>query len=548
MKLKQSMGWIVAWLTLKPYGSNLLCNDTAMWIFSVRLIMLVLILPECTSWGYVAWQVGGREFASVAAYFAVLAAFTLNWTLDGSIMMLNRDKLFSALRPGKPREGSRISEIKVFSLILGRMIMISAVLYSSSSFLVQAMYSKDIEAGLANVNRIRIEQKRQEILKPLNGREVELRKAITEKEHELTKEVQGRLLDGEKGCGPACAVLEEQLRSLRASLAKIESQEKSVQETFEHKTPAELDDLFHIQLLGDGMEARGQIVEQLKKNEGFKRTEWSIQGALFILFIGLLLLKLYQPPSVLLFYSAALQDLHKRYRDNALNHLLRDHETPTSRPGGMTPHEFAKWAEVIYLPLLDDERFRQQQTRLDEDYGRKKVELNRQESFVEAELEALTAKQRELAIQGMKLEKEMNHASAQANTLEADIANSEEEYNKLKGALSQQSIPVDAYAVILSRSEKLLHVMRQHSEERDCLKALFQDCTKQLAQHRFDQGRLAEYASRLREELKFARDEKMSFQRLHIEQMKALWMAQDEARANRSRPTWDEEIREKKAS
>jgi hypothetical protein len=195
-------------------------------------------------------------------------------------------------------------------------------------------------------------------LLPLKNREAELQKLIVEREAELTKEVQGELLDGKKGCGPACHVLQDQVHELQMSLAAIQAKESGVEQSFAQKSPAELKELYHIQLLGNGMEARGQIVEQLKKNEGFKRTERSIQGALFILFIGLLLLKFFQPPSVMIYFSAALQDLHKRYRDLALNELLRPNETPDNRPGGMTPHEFAKWAEVIYLPILGKRRFK----------------------------------------------------------------------------------------------------------------------------------------------------------------------------------------------
>lgn len=37
-RLSNSLVWLFALFTLKPCGQNLLCNDTAIWIFSVRAI------------------------------------------------------------------------------------------------------------------------------------------------------------------------------------------------------------------------------------------------------------------------------------------------------------------------------------------------------------------------------------------------------------------------------------------------------------------------------------------------------------------------------
>jgi hypothetical protein len=331
------------------------------------------------------------------------------------------------------------------------------------------------------------------------------------------------------------------------SLADIEAKERGVEQSFEQKSPAELKELYHIQFLGNGMEARGQIVDQLKKNEGFKRTERSIRGALFILFIGLLLLKFFQPPSVMIYFSAALQDLHKRYRDLALNELLRPNETPGNRPGGMTPHEFAKWAEVIYLPILAHEGSHQQQTLMDQQYARQKSQLMEQERCVENDLDLTTAKQRDLSDQGMAIEAEMNHAKAEAEILDSQISLFEDEHAKLTNALSEHSIPIEAYAIILTRAEKLTQSIHQHTVARDSSKATFQDGSKKLAQLRFDQGRLAEYASGLRDGLKLAREEKMDLQRAHLERLKEFWKAQQRRRNNSRTELDDEQADEREA-
>ena len=101
-------------------------------------------------------------------------------------------------------------------------------------------------------------------------------------------------------------------------------------------------------------------------------------------------------------------------------------------------------------------------------------QLMEQERSMENDLDLTTAKQRDLADQGMAIEAERNHAKAEAEILDSQISLFEDEHAKLTNALSEHSIPIEAYAIILTRSETLTQSIRQHIVARDSTKAAFQ--------------------------------------------------------------------------
>jgi hypothetical protein len=442
----------VRWLTLKVYGSNLLLPDAATWIFSVRLLMLFLISAECASWGYAAYVMGRSELACVACGFAVLAAFTLNWTLDGSLMMLDRDTVFSrtlfADAAGEPTLKLRY---KVLLLVLGRLMMIVVVLYASSAFLVQAIFHKDIENRLANENKNRIALKEHELLAPLAARNAELRDKLAQKERELVDEVQGRSRTHKKGCGSACRVLSEQRDRLRQDLQDNENRQLDFERIFEHSTPAELKDRFNIELLGDGLEARGQIVEQLKHNDAFQRTERAIQGLLAILFVGLLLLKMFEPPSVALYYCAVLQGLYADYVSGALNKWLRPEEYPDGPRHGMSPHAFAVFAIMVYGRQKLVEEFKLKLNTEEASYAASIEVLDRRRSDVDRELEAINGRMTAISAEVTKVEAEAGRLQREAETLDVRISALDRERACLQSALGSRKLPVKGYSRILER-------------------------------------------------------------------------------------------------
>jgi hypothetical protein len=523
MDTKRYLRWMVKWLTLKTYSSDLLCNDAAMWIFSVRLVMFFLISTECASWGYTAYHVG-HAFAPFLAAFAVLAAFSVNWTLDGSVMTLDREPV--TMPPASQKRGW-IAENKAIALVLCRTVMISGVLYASSGFLVQGIYGKDIENKLANENQNRIEQKRGELLGPIEKRKSNLIDEVKTKEDQLTAEVQGLSPTGKIGCSSACFVLKEQLQALRTQLNATEQDDAEIREAFEHQDATTLSHRFHIDLLGDGLDSRGQIVEMFKKGDGFRRTEHLIQATLLILFVGLLLLKLYQPTAVAVYYSSQRQDTYQRYKRGSLNHLLRPNQLPDNAYGGMTTFEFVEWVNTVFLAGRVDEVFRQTQSILDADQTARQGMLKGIESSLEEDVQNLKEKLDTLSANGNAMEVEIKQATTDARVISEKLEDDEQERSRLFAALTAPGTPLEAYEHIFQRLTALNENIDRDSTRLNAYEVNSQTKKSRLASLRFEQGVISTDLAAKKTSLKNLRGDRDSLQQQYIGELKNLWFEQN---------------------
>lgn len=493
----------IRWLTLKIYGSNLILPDSATWICSVRFAMLFLISSECASWGYAAWEIGGHTLAPYLCIFAVLAAFTLNWTLDGSLMTLDRNTVFSRTLFADAAEPSSLSlRYKALFLVLGRLTMIMVVLSASSGFLVQAIFNKDIQNELRNENKARVEQKRRELLDPFEARISALRSAITKMDQELKEEVQGRSPTRQIGCGDVCKVLQNQLGTLTRELGDKEEQAAEIEQMFEHSSMSELQSRFGIVLLGDGIETRGQILEKIRHNNyTFWTTEWTIRGLLTVLFIGLLLLKLFQPPSVGIYYCSVLQGLYAEYLAGHLNRWLHPDDYPDHPSGGMKPHAFAEWAIKVYGPRKAFDEFKLKKKALEASYEAVMEILERQLSKLGSELQTLARGVTAATDEETKTEAQIGEQHAMAETLAVSVGDLEREHAGLQAGLGTRQIPVKAYARILERLTVVDRELAKRVSEKALLGSTGDKLRVRLSTIRLERSTIADQlASRQKEE------------------------------------------------
>jgi len=514
------------WLTLKPYGSNLLVIDGGIWIFSVRILMLFLISTECTSWGYAAWHIVDRAYAPYLAFIVILVTFAMNWTLDASIMSLDRNRMFVLNSPEEERKQARSMRYKIFSLVAFRGAMIAALLYASSGFLVQALFSKDIESELANQNRALISKAKLDALSPLKASETELKAQIANKELEVTREVQGLSPDGQPGCRSACEILKEQLKAARKEMAETEDSITAVEHDFQFSSPAELKDKYQIKLLGDGIQARGRIVDDFKKSDGFKRAELAIQAALLMLFLGLLVLKVCQPPSVALYFCSALQDLYDRYLEGVFDHLLLPHQLPHARSGGMSPYEFAVWAGG-YLKVAECERLRQVEPLIDANQSSRRRVFKEHAQEIESELDAMKKAQSVRDEQVGRIEAKLKTIQFEISAATEQIQDWQNEVENLQNALLNLGVPENAYEPVLNRIGKLGQLLRSSGEALNVKQIEQELLESDLARLRFELGEIATRIGSGKSFRNFLNEERALLHRDHIFQLKELWTRQD---------------------
>jgi hypothetical protein len=387
--------------------------------------------------------------------------------------------------------------------------MIMVVLSASSGFLVQAIFNKDIQSELRNENKARVEQKRLEVLAPIKARISELRASVAKKNEELKEEVQGQSPTQKKNCGDACHVLQNQLAALSDELVSKEAQAAEIEKIFERSTVAELQSRYGVVLLGDGIETRGQILEKIGRNNyTFRTTEWTIRGLLGVLFIGLLLLKLFQPTSVGIYYCAVLQGLYAEYLAGHLNRWLAPEDCPDRPSGGMKPHAFAEWAIRVYGPRKTLDEFRLRLKALEAGHTAGIEVLDQHLSSLESELRTLNNRGIGAAKEETAIGTRITEQHSMTITLAASIDDLERERTGLQTGLGSRDIPVKAYSRILERLAVLDGELARRTTEKTLAGSTEESLRRQRSEASIEKATLTDQISARRKEVILLRDER----------------------------------------
>jgi hypothetical protein len=185
------------------------------------------------------------------------------------------------------------------------------------------------------------------------------------------------------GRGPAVATIEKRMSDVDAALADNARQQERALDAYDQLPRAELQKRYALQFSSDGLRTRGQILGTMAQKETYADAELAIRAFLAFLFLALLVLKIFQPRSVSVYFSETLQDLHAQYRAGSFDHWLSAEER--SGRGGMKPLRFEEWCLKSYRSIRNED---EQKRRVGELVASRKMredELTRVRSAVETE-------------------------------------------------------------------------------------------------------------------------------------------------------------------
>jgi hypothetical protein len=152
--------------------------------------------------------------------------------------------------------------------------------------------------------------------------------------------------------------IEQRIADLRQQLATSSRERDSVLFAFDNAGSAELASRFGVKFLESGLRSRSEVLEVMMQNPDYSGVKVALAVFLSFLFLGLLLLKLFQPRSVAIYYSEQLQSLYTDYLQGKFEDHLDPHDR--ARTGAhMTPQRFEEWCLSSYrLVREEDERRR----------------------------------------------------------------------------------------------------------------------------------------------------------------------------------------------
>lgn len=338
-------------LRLRVHGDSLLSRDTAVWATFTAIGVFLVAATEALAWGYVGAFIGGSGTTRyLSALVLGLIAGIAVWILDVSFVVLDlrrhedEEIMGKTDRSGSAPKNQLLSKLQSPSAGLAmRVGMVLVSLLVSAPYVSQLFFARDIAVVLNKERSDEIQKRREEVVQKHDLRIHRLRQDADSLQKELVNETAGQGPSHRFGRGPTAKTIEKHLHVREAEILQAEASKAGELSTYDSLPPAELAKKYDVVMAGNGIQARNKAMEIVRKQPGYTRTEWTIRALLFGLFVVLVVLKMYQPATARIYYSAFCQDCYilclKGEFDEVLGQQKNRHWTPIS---------FDQWLKTQY--------------------------------------------------------------------------------------------------------------------------------------------------------------------------------------------------------
>lgn len=479
-------------LSLKPFGDELLTRSADFWIFCARLLILAMATAEGLAWGYMGWLISARQpwlTAAVAGAFI----FVLIWIVDVSFMTLDTARGRYTRADEDPAIDQRRERLKLAGGVAGRIAIVTASLLITAPFLAQAIFAGDVRDEMTRRNSAMIASTRAGLDQTHAARIAELRRNVATLERERVAEAAGVGPSGRYGRGPALETIERQLAETREQLAAAETARAAALERFDALSPAELGNRYGIQLLSPGINSSGIVLEGLLSNPQFNRAEIAVRAFLAFLFLGLLILKLFQPRSVAVYYSEELHSLHDEWERGLFDAYLPAAErSDNGRP--IDPLRFEEWCRTTWLTIRQEEDRHRRMTSEVRGHEVMIDQWRRIETITRDEIEQLETTRSRTAATIAELERELRHATQSARDASGEMEEIERRSRSLQAIVTEGKAEGPAF-------ERAMEALAALSGRRDAVSGNLRNQEDVVASASGRLGELRLALSRLEEQI-----------------------------------------------
>jgi hypothetical protein len=478
-------------LALKPYGDELLTRSADFWLFSARLIILTMASAEAIAWAYMG-ALMSRSYPLIAAAIAGTFVFILVWIIDATFMTLDLSRGFYEQVLLDKKEESQVKEkLKLAGGIAARVAIVSASLFITAPFLAQAIFAGDVRDEMTRRNAGAVASRRAEIEKPFLVRNAELRREKTILEQQRVHEAAGVGPSGRYGRGPALETIERQLTEKRNEIAALDASRAAALAKYDKLSQPELEQQHGLRFLSPGVQSSGELLTDLMKNPRFTGAELAIRAFLAFLFLGLLILKVFQPRSVAVYFNEQLHSIHDEYRKGLFDSYLPEAQR-ASAGAAMEPLRFEDWCLNTYAVIRKEDEHRRETARESRIHQLLVEQYQNLESAARAEIDPLI-RRHEAALSAIdELEAELHRGRTASEAAVSELAQVETAYASMRqhidrggmdGATFEQAIV--AARDLDERRRALAQIIRESAHT-------IETCTKRLEVRRGEAASLRE--------------------------------------------------------
>jgi hypothetical protein len=277
------------------------------------------------------------------------------WLVDATFVTMDTSRAYyHKLLATEDQLSSEVEQRKFYAGLAIRGLIVVVSLWITAPFLAQLVFRSDVIDTIAARNRSSIAAGRAALATKYEQQLAPLDSVLNQTQTAGIAEASGRGLSGRYGRGAAVIAIEQRIADLQRRISAIANERDSVLFAYDNAPGTELARRFGVPLLDDGLRSRSEVLDIMMDNPDYSGAKVALAVFLSFLFLGLLILKLFQPRSVAIYYSEQLQSLYTDYTQGKFDEHLDPHDR--ARVGApMTPQRFEEWALRSYRQVRDED-------------------------------------------------------------------------------------------------------------------------------------------------------------------------------------------------
>ena len=404
-------GWY--FLTLRPYGNDLLTRSGGSYLLAMSLIMLLVATAEGVAWGYL-----GSSFTPQQPWLGGLImgafVFLLMWFFDRSLITVD----FLADEHAKALKGQTVANqpqpvpaswLKRQSLLMWsskgfffRAGIIGLSIWITAPFLTQLVFNADIQNYQNRYFQQAVAAEKDRVIAQMQADQDKQSKRIEQTTAKLQQEMSGTGGTRMFGYGINAQAIQNQITAQENRLNQLYTEQRervtAIEQAFAAQDFATLAGL-GIVINQDSPILRAQAVADIQQDEHYSQIKSAIVVLLIILSVALFSLKFMQPRALKLYFSSRLQEQWNLYCLGK-----HDQHLPTDERRQMLlnsqdalPEEF----ERIMLDYAKNQQLHEQQRQRQAEqqaaqYAAEQAEQGQQRATEQAKHAAAEQRQRDL--------------------------------------------------------------------------------------------------------------------------------------------------------
>jgi hypothetical protein len=319
---------------------------------------------EAAAWGYLGFILTDGPLRLLTAAFTGVIILLVVWMVDVSLITMDRawPEHARSILGQQPKASAR--GLRDTLTFLVRILLLLGSLTITAPYLAQLVFYRDIQQVNDALAAERIDAARSRLTERYDEAIRAKQRTITESRSEYESEIAGRGPSGRFGAGPTAAAIQRNITALEAErdvLTQERARELGRFEALSRNPETNREQLaarYKVLLPEQTVLGNSAALIQLRRRPEYRQTELAIKAFLGFIFAGLLLLKLFEPHSVRLYFSEVLQQEFSRYLASVFDDVLPPAERSTATGGAMAPQRFYSFLTNVWSParLLEEKQ------------------------------------------------------------------------------------------------------------------------------------------------------------------------------------------------